>query len=294
MSNLEGVGVALVTPFKSDLSIDYAGLERLLEHVSQGGVDYLVVMGTTAEAPTLNEKEKLEVLRFIKQNNPRQLPIVYGMGGNNTSALVESLNNMEDEVDAYLSASPYYNKPSQEGIIQHYELLADHAAKPLILYNVPGRTSSNLTAATTLKLAQHPNIIGTKEASGSILQCMEIAAGKPADFMLISGDDMMTVPMISIGAVGVISVIANALPAEFSRMVNAALSQQYTDAQPIVNHMVSVNELTVREGNPTGIKAALEVLGISARHVRLPLVAASSDLRESFASLLSEQLVGNS
>lgn len=281
-----GTGVALVTPFFRDGNIDFTGLEKLLEHVSVGGVDYLVVMGTTAESPTLTQQEKMDVLKFVKENNSRKLPVVYGLGSNNTAELIRAYADFDEEVDAFLSASPYYNKPSQAGIQKHYEAIADKASKPIILYNVPGRTSSNISSETTLALAQHPNIIGTKEASGNIIQCTEIAADKPADFLLISGDDVLTLPLMSIGASGVISVIANALPKEFSNMVNLALTGQFDQASKIAHQMVKVNELIVQEGNPVGVKAALQTLAISTNHVRLPLVEATAALQESLSRLL--------
>lgn len=284
--SFHGTGVALATPFTDDLAIDYAGLEKLLEHVANGGVDYLVVMGTTAESPTLSSKEKLDVLHFVKKNNINGLPIVYGLGGNNTAQLIEAYSSFEEDVDAFLSASPYYNKPSQEGIRKHYESIADVSNRPIILYNVPGRTSSNIEAQTTIALASHPNIIGTKEASGSIIQCTEIVQATSDEFLLISGDDVLTVPLMSVGAVGVISVIANALPRDFSNMVRQAQSNQYDLASSIAQQMVHVNDLVTREGNPTGIKAALEVLGICSSNVRLPLTSASVDLREKLKSLI--------
>jgi 4-hydroxy-tetrahydrodipicolinate synthase len=198
-SKFVGTGVALVTPFNEDFSIDYSGLERVLNHVSEGGIDYLVVGGTTGEPSTMSDQECLEVLNFVKSHNPKSLPIVFGIGGNDTLEQVEKYKLFEEEVDAFLAASPYYNRPSQAGIQKHYELIADNSSKPVFIYNVPSRTGSNVEAKTILSLAQHPNILGLKEASGDLIQCMAIAAKKPERFLLISGDDGLAVPMISFG-----------------------------------------------------------------------------------------------
>ena len=212
MRKLYGTGVALVTPFYSDKTIDFVSLKKLLAHTALG-VDYYVVMGTTGESVTLSKEEKKEVLEFVRKHNPKKLPIVYGIGGNNTQQVVEEIESTNLRgVSALLSVSPYYNKPSQEGICQHFVRVANASPVPIILYNVPGRTASNLTAVTTLRLAKHKNIIGIKEASGNLEQCMNIAKGKPKDFMLISGDDLLTLPLYAVGGVGVISVLANALP----------------------------------------------------------------------------------
>ena len=214
---LKGTGVALVTPFNSSGGVDFNAFEKLLEHVSNGGVDYLVPLGTTAEVPTLTAVEKAEILEFVKANNPKQLPIVLGRGSNNTNELINSIadSNLEG-VGALLSVVPYYSKPTQQGLIAHFGALADASPIPVILYNVPARTSCNLEAASTVELAAHPNIIGIKEASGSLEQCAVIASQMPDDFLRISGDDMITLPILSLGASGVISVIANALPMQFS------------------------------------------------------------------------------
>src|SRR5690606_8887727 len=211
MKNLVGTGVALVTPFDQHGAIDYKSLTKLLRHTANGGVDYYVVMGTTGESATLSRDEKNEVLRFVLDNNPRKLPIVFGVGGNDTRHVLEDLQATDfSGVDAILSVCPYYNKPSQEGVVQHFLAVAEAAPVPLIIYNIPGRTGTNITAETMLRLAGHPRIAAVKEASGNLEQCMRIAHGKPKDFLLLSGDDMMTVPLYSIGARGVISVLANA------------------------------------------------------------------------------------
>lgn len=278
--NWEGVGVALVTPFHADESIDYKGLLRLLQH-TENYVDYWVVHGTTGEAVTTTAQEKAEVLRFIKANNPKQVPIMYGLGGNNTMHILEEIKKIDFEgVGAILSVSPYYNKPSQSGIIKHYQAIADHSPVPVMLYNVPGRTSSNLSVETTLTLAKHPNILGIKEASGNIVQCMQIAKDKPKDFLLLSGDDILTVPSVSFGAVGVISVLANALPKEFCQMVRFALNGDYTNASILLYRFLALNDLMYAEGNPVGIKALLEIMGICGSYVRPPMDRVSSGLLE--------------
>lgn len=277
MDKFKGVGVALVTPFNFDFSIDYPGLKKVLQHVNKGGVDYLVVMGTTAESQTLSHSEKIDVLRFIKKNNPKSLPIVYGLGGNNTTALIESFKSFDEKVDAFLSVSPAYNKPSQQGIIKHFETIADASNYPVILYNVPGRTSSNMEAKTTLELATHSNICGIKEASGSIIQCTEIAKNMPNDFLLISGDDMLTFPMMNNGACGVISVIANAFPGSFTKEIHAALNGEKNN-KSVLESMNQFNDLIMLECNPSGVKSALKHLKICNSEVRLPLTKVSASL----------------
>lgn len=276
-----GTGVALVTPFKADLSIDFNALERLVNHVSDGGVDYLVVNGTTAESPVTTVSEKREILTFIQTVNKKKLPIVYGIGGNNTEEVLKTIRETDlNNVDALLSVSPYYNKPSQEGIFRHYSAMADLSPVPVILYNVPGRTSSNVSAATTLRLAVHPNIIGTKEASGDLMQCAAIAKSIPKDFLLISGEDLLTTPMISIGGSGAISVLANGFPVNFSRMVRSALEGNYAESSRHLFSFMDINPLMYEESNPVGIKQTLAALGLCDNFVRLPLVSASSSLRD--------------
>lgn len=276
MKKFKGTGVALVTPFLKDGSIDYPALERLIEHVIHGNVDYLVVHGTTGESATLSETEKAEVLRFIIKINRQRLPIVYGLGGNNTQAILNTMDAIDfSEIDAILSVSPYYNKPSQEGIFAHYKLIADHCPVPVILYNVPGRTMSNLSYQTTLRLANHPNIIGIKEASGNLDQCMRIVNEKPEGFLLISGDDMTTIFMRSIGAEGVISVLANAYPGIIGSIIhgNSEFSRKGTLS------LLEINPLMYEESNPVGVKCLMEKLQICKDYVRLPLLRASEDLK---------------
>jgi 4-hydroxy-tetrahydrodipicolinate synthase len=289
-NKFSGTGVALVTPFKENLEVDYMAMGRLLAHVTQGGVDYLVVMGTTGESATVTASEKKQLLTFVKENNPAQLPVVYGLGGNNTRELLKYMQEVEWQgVEAILSVSPYYNKPSQLGIYEHYKAIADNCPVPVILYNVPGRTQSNVTAATTLKLAEHPNIIGIKEASGDLVQCMEIVKNKPSGFSLISGDDLLTLPMVSIGAVGVISVLANAFPLSFTQMVNEALAHNWEQSSRHLFKFLRLNPLMYEEANPVGLKQALQILGICTNQVRLPLATASESLRTKISTVIIEE-----
>lgn len=281
MANFRGTGVALVTPFLADGRVDFESLEKLTEHCISGGVDYLVVLGTTGESATLSASEKAEVLSVVRAQNNGRKRLVLGHGGNNTSRLIDDLKLIDWQgVDAILSVSPYYNKPSQAGIQAHYEALASAASLPVILYNVPGRTGSNMSAATTLKLATHSNIIGIKEASGNVEQCMAISAGKPDDFLLISGDDLLTSALISIGAVGAISVLANSHPKEFSTLVRHSVNLEFEAARQIWKNWIELNPLLYEEGNPVGIKAVLSELGICGPAVRLPVLEASQGLKE--------------
>ena len=275
MNQLKGTGVALITPLNEDFSIDFDGLKRLVDHVITGGVDYLVVLGTTGEAATLSSTEKREVLKTCIEHNQRRVPIVYGIGGNNTQAVLDDISNTEFAgIMAILSVSPYYNKPSQAGIIAHYTAIADDCPVPVILYNIPGRTMSNMTAATTLKLADHPNIIGMKEASGNLEQCMQIAAEMPKNFLLISGDDLMTRALNSVGGSGIISVLANALPDTFKKMCHGTDQESLKAAFSILG----LNSLMYLEGNPVGIKNLLKHQGICGDQVRLPMLRATKEL----------------
>lgn len=277
----KGTGVALVTPFLENEKVDFESLKKLIEHTINGKVEYLVTMGTTGESATLSQKEQHEVMDFtIAQINGR-VPVVAGFGGNNTAAIIEAMNAYSFKgVDAILSASPYYNKPTQEGIYQHYAALAKSAPLPLILYNVPGRTASNISPETTLRLAEDfSNIIGIKEASGDLVQCMKIKKGlKRDDFLVISGDDPLTLPMLAFGMDGVISVVANAFPFEFSEMVRLGLKEQFKEAA--VNHykLLDIIELLFKEGNPAGVKVALKLQDVCDIYVRLPLIKASDAL----------------
>lgn len=284
------MGVALITPFKSDESIDYDALARLVEHLIKNGTDYLVVCGTTAETPTLTEQEKEDVTRFVVQCNAGRLPIVLGLGGNNTKAVVEKLNTSDfNGIDAILSVTPYYNKPSQEGLYQHYSAIAKASPLPVVLYNVPGRTGVNMLAETTLRLAKEfRNICAVKEASGNFTQIDDIIKNKPKDFMVISGDDGITFPLITLGAVGVISVIGNAFPREFSRMIRLAQQGDYDSARQIHYHFTELIQLLFVEGNPAGVKSMLAVMGFIENKLRLPLVPNTIKTYEKIRVVLNE------
>lgn len=280
-TRFHGVGVAIVTPFTADHAIDFDGFGRVIRHVSEGGVRYIVLQGTTGESPTVTKAEKKQLLQYLKENNPKNLPIVYGVGGNVTSEVVAGMKDIDfDGVDAILSVCPYYNKPGKRGVIEHFTRIADACPVPVILYNIPFRTGINMTAETICELAQHPNIIGVKEASCVIEQCMEIARDKPDDFLLISGDDVQAVPIISIGGVGVMSVIANAFPTKFSTIIDAALNGDFAVAQKELYQFLRIDPLLYEEGNPVGVKSLMQTLGLISNEVRLPLMKASDDLIE--------------
>ncbi|EKB50641.1 4-hydroxy-tetrahydrodipicolinate synthase [Cecembia lonarensis] len=277
MLKFNGTGVALITPFHDDFSIDFEGLKKVIDHVIAGGADYLVVQGTTGETATLTKEEKREVLKAVLKYNAEKLPIVYGLGGNNTQGLIDEIQATDfSGIDAILSVSPYYNKPSQAGIISHYRALADACPVPVILYNVPGRTMSNISFETTLELSKHPNIIGIKEASGDLSQCMRIAAKMPEDFLLISGDDILTPSMRVIGGHGVISVLANAYPDIFRDICHADLET----AKKAAFKLLDINPMMYEESNPVGLKYLMKELGICGDAVRLPLVKGSDGLKE--------------
>ncbi len=287
-SRFKGVGVALVTPFDGDGRVDFEALGRLVESVTAGGVDYLVVLGTTAETPTLSQDERVRVAAFIKEKNAGRLPLVIGKGGNDTAKLCEELRDPASTAgfDAVLSVTPYYNKPSQEGLFRHYRAVAEASPLPVILYNVPSRTGVNMSAETTIRIAREvPNVIGVKEACGEISQMQDIIKGAPEGFLILSGDDAMTLPLISVGGHGVISVLANALPEPFCRMVHTAASS-VAKAQAVWADLEDVCHLLFAEGNPAGVKTALAVKGICRADVRLPLVEGSSRLREAMQKAL--------
>ncbi len=279
-TRLSGTGVALITPFTQNLEIDFDALARLLTHV-EDHVDYFVVNGTTAESPTLTQSEKQAILDFVIGHNRHKKPVVFGLGGYNTKGLVDIFNSMDmSGVDAILSVSPHYVRPSQDGIKAHFEYLANEFPLPVILYNVPSRTGSNMLPATTLALAAHPNIIGIKEASGNISQCMEIAQTMPEGFLLLSGDDLLTLPMTSFGAKGVISVVANAFPKEYCQgVVKNALAGRHREAWRYMSEILPINQLLFEEGNPAGVKTVLEILGICSPYVRMPLAQGSEKLK---------------
>jgi 4-hydroxy-tetrahydrodipicolinate synthase len=277
---LRGTGVALVTPFKKDQSVDFNALEKLIEYVINGGVQYIVSLGTTGEPPVLSKKEKLEVLNFTFEKIGDKLPVVIGVSGNNTAVVIEEINSYPLEKSiAVLSASPYYNRPSQEGIFQHYKALGDASPKPIIVYNVPGRTGSNITAATTIRLAKEiENIQGIKEASGNMIQCMHILRDRPDDFLVVSGDDHITLPLIACGMDGVISVAANCFAKDFCNMVNAALNNDYEKARPLQYKLLEGFDLLFAENNPAGVKAFLHEMNIIENTLRLPLVPLSDSI----------------
>ncbi|MFD1550672.1 4-hydroxy-tetrahydrodipicolinate synthase [Putridiphycobacter roseus] len=289
MINLKGLGVAMVTPFNADMSIDFESLKKLTHYLIDNGVHYLVVQGTTGESPVLSEQEKLAVLDTVIKENAGRLPIVYGIGGNNTQQVAKQLAEFDvPGVDAILSVSPYYSKPTQEGIFQHFKTLAANSKLPIILYNVPGRTSSNMLPETTLRLAKTcENIIGIKEACGDLNQVMHLIKDKPMDFYIISGDDDLALPFINIGGDGVISVIGNGLPKAFSNMINAALNNDIITARkfhyqcfPLIYHLFS-------EGNPAGIKEVLKYYNITETTVRLPLMNVSATTKGKIVEILN-------
>lgn len=272
-----GLGVALVTPFRANGTIDYAALSKVVEHQIIGGVDYIVVMGTTGESATLRQAEKQQLLAHVIEIVHNRVPVVLGIGGNDTAEVAEQLQAFElDGVDAILSVSPYYNKPTQEGIYQHYKALAQVSLRPILLYNVPGRTMSNISAETTLRLARDfRNIIGIKEASGNLDQIALILKHRPKDFLVISGDDALTLPILALGGDGVISVVGNALPKEFATLVHAALKGDLPTARAEHLKLVELITLLFSEGNPGGIKEVLKSMGLCENHMRLPLVPVS-------------------
>ncbi|HMN32114.1 MAG TPA: 4-hydroxy-tetrahydrodipicolinate synthase [Chitinophagaceae bacterium] len=277
VNQYKGTGVALVTPFNENGDIDYKALEKLTNHVIEQGVQFLVALGTTAETPTLSDDEKNAVLNIIQGVNNGRVPLVCGIGGNNTNDILKKFQNTSlDKVDAILSVAPYYNKPTQAGMIAHFETLNAHTPKPIILYNVPGRTGSNMTAQTTIHLANHcKNIIGIKEASGNMVQCMEIVKYAPENFRILSGDDNLILAQVACGFHGVISVAANCFPAPFSKMVNLALASQFTEARTLHYQLLEGIDLLFAEGNPAGVKCVLAEMGMMQNQFRLPIVPVS-------------------
>ncbi len=285
------MGVALITPFKADESVDYDALMRMVDYLVQNNTDFLCVLGTTAETPTLTEEEKQKIKRMVIERVHGRIPILLGLGGNNTRAIVDALKNDDfTGVDAVLSVVPYYNKPSQEGIYQHYKAIAEaRPDMPIVLYNVPGRTGVNMTAETTLRVARDfKNVIAVKEASGNITQMDDIIKNKPHTFDVISGDDGITFPLITLGAVGVISVIGNAFPREFSRMVRLALQGDYANALTIHHKFAELFKLLFVDGNPAGVKAMLNAMGMVENKLRLPLVPTRITTFEAMRTILNE------
>ena len=274
---LRGTGVALVTPFAKDGSVDYNALGKVIDHVIKGGVEYLITLGTTGETPTLSKEEKIAVIEFTFSHTAGRLPIIVGVGGNNTAEVISDLQKLPlDKALAILSAAPYYNKPSQEGIYQHYKAVAAASPKPIILYNVPGRTGRNMSAATTIRLANDcPNVVALKEASGDMAQCMDILRDVPANFVVVSGDDLLALPQIACGMEGVISVAANAYPAEFSNMVRACLAGDFVKAKAMNDPLIEGYDIMFAENNPSGVKAFMHEMGLLENEVRLPVVPLS-------------------
>ncbi|UOK42085.1 MULTISPECIES: 4-hydroxy-tetrahydrodipicolinate synthase [Flavobacterium] len=280
MQSFMGTGVALVTPFKKDFSVDVEALKRIVNYVIDGGVEYLVVLGTTAESATLSSEEKELVISTIKEANNGRLPLVLGVGGNNTAKVVEELKTRDfSGFSALLSVSPYYNKPTQEGIYQHFKMVAEASPLPVILYNVPGRTASNMLPSTVMRLANDfKNVIGIKEAAGDIVQAMKLIQDKPKDFLVISGDDMITLPMVLAGGAGVISVIGEGFPKEFSEMVRLGLQRKVDEAYKLHYLLADSIDMIFEQGNPGGIKEIFKSLGLSENTLRLPLVNVNEDL----------------
>ncbi|MEG1574847.1 MAG: 4-hydroxy-tetrahydrodipicolinate synthase [Bacteroidales bacterium] len=272
--NLRGLGIALITPFDDDESVDFKALGKLIDHLLNNNVDYIVALGTTGEPPTLTDDEKHQIIAFVKERIRGRVPLVLGIGGNNTRAVVNQIKNEDlNGIDAILSVVPYYNKPSQDGIYEHYKAIASSTDVPIILYNVPGRTGVNMTAETTLRLARDfSNIVAVKEASGNIVQMDDIIKNKPDNFMVISGDDGIAYPLISLGAIGVISVIGNAFPKEFGKMVRLALNGDYENALKIHHEFTELFSLLFVDGNPAGVKSMLNAMGYIKNRLRLPLV----------------------
>ncbi len=288
-TQLQGTGVAIITPFKSTMEVDYDALGKLIDFIIEGGIEYIVTLGTTGETPTLDAEEKADIIHYTFEKVNGRVPVVVGVGGNNTKEVMENLQSYPlEKAAAVLSASPYYNKPSQEGIFQHYKNLAAESPKPVILYNVPGRTGSNIAAETTLRLANEvENIAGIKEASGNMVQCMHILRDRPEDFLVVSGDDHVTLPLIACGMDGVISVAANCFPKDFSDMVRYCLKGDFASARPLHYKCLEGNDLLFAENNPAGVKAFLYELGIIENVLRLPLVPLSNAVHQKVKTYLN-------
>ncbi|MBX3256022.1 MAG: 4-hydroxy-tetrahydrodipicolinate synthase [Chitinophagaceae bacterium] len=289
-TQLRGTGVALITPFQKDYNIDYDALGRMIDFVIGNGVEYIVSLGTTGEAPAISKEEKKKIVQYTYEKVNSRVPVVVGIGGNNTAEVVKELKSFAlEEAVAVLSVSPYYSKPSQEGLYQHYVALADVSPKPVILYNVPGRTGRNLAADTTLRLAEHSNIAGIKEAAGDMMQCMQILRHRPEDFLVSSGDDALGFPQIACGMDGVISVIANCMPRQFSELVRLALDGKLKEAKAINDELLDVYELLFVENNPAGVKSFLTHLGLIENILRLPVLPLSDNLHQKSKVLLRKQ-----
>jgi 4-hydroxy-tetrahydrodipicolinate synthase len=291
MNAFKGLGVAMITPFKKDLSVDVDALKNLTNHLVENGADYLVVMGTTGETPALDKEDKKLVLDTVLATNAGRKPIVLGMGGNNTQELCMQLDRMETSgISAILSVAPYYNKPTQNGMFEHYKAVSEHSKLPIILYNVPGRTGSNMLADTTLRIAYDcRNVIGIKEASGNVEQVMTIIKDRRKDFLVISGDDAITLPLIASGADGVISVVGNAFPHEFGNMVHHSLKGEFAEARALHYRLLEITQLMFVEGNPAGVKEVLSHLDICEHYLRLPLVPVSQVTSERMRRVMIDE-----
>ena len=289
MNKFTGTGIALITPFNEDYTVDTVSLERIVNHVIENGADFLVALGTTSEAPTLTPNEKRLVVETILKANRQRLPVLLGMGGNNTQAVIDQIRQQDfTGIDGILSVVPYYNKPNQRGMKAHFEAIADASPVPVILYNVPGRVGVNLQAATCVALAQHPNIVAVKEASGNLMQIMEILRDKPADFDVLSGDDGITQPLMALGAKGVISVAANAYTKPFTAMMRAMNDGCDTEALRLHYAMLRMNQLIFADGNPAGIKCLMSQMGLCKNVLRLPLVPVNPTVEEDIKNALPE------
>lgn len=290
IKEFKGTGVAVVTPFHKHGTVDFTSLGKIVEHLVTNDIDYIVALGTTAEVATLSENEKIAVTDFIIEAVDKRVPIMLGIGGNDTLKIVEQVKNMSfDGISAILTVAPYYNRPQQRGLFYHFKSIVDVSPVPMVIYNVPSRTSVNISAETTLKLANEvTGIIGIKEASGNILQCMEIIKNKPKDFLVISGDDALTLPLIAAGADGVISVVANAFPKEFSEMVDLALAGNMKKAREIHYKLLKFINAIFEDGSPSGVKAALEVMELCSNNLRLPLVKVNKQTNASISAIIKE------
>ncbi len=289
-NTLRGTGVALVTPFKSNFDVDIEALGRVIDFVINGGVEYVVTLGTTGETPTLSKEEKIAIIQYTYEKVKGRVPVVVGVGGNNTHELIEDLDSFPlDKAVAVLSASPYYSKPSQEGLYYHYKALAEASPKPILLYNVPGRTGRSISASTVLQLAKLPNIAGIKEASGDFAQCMQILRDKPENFLVVSGDDALAMPQISCGMEVVISVAANCFPKEFSSMVRLSLKEDFAEAKKLNDKMIEGYDLLFVENNPAGVKAFLAEMGVIENNLRLPLVPLSDAVHQRVRAYLKRE-----
>ena len=290
MKKFKGTGVAIVTPFKNDSSIDFAALGRVINHVISGGVNYIVAMGTTGESVTLSKEEKKAIISYVVETVDNRVPVVYGIGGNNTQEVINAIRHADlTGVDGILSVAPYYNKPTQRGLFQHFKEIATCSTVPVIIYNVPGRTACNISAETCLELAHAcENIVAVKEASADMTQIMKIIKGKPENFLVISGDDMLTIPVIAAGGSGVISVLANAFPSQCSELVNQSLKNNFKSAREIQFRFLEMIELLFVEGNPSGVKDMLSIMNLCHNYVRLPLVPVSRTIHTRIQKAIEE------